>query len=256
MHRFHIPPGTANNAETLLSPEESHHAVRVLRLAPGDSVTLLDGAGVVAHGSVLAADKRAVRVAVRERIAHPPLPCSVTLLQALPKGRLMDTIVEKATELGAARIVPLLTEHTVSRPDEDSAANKLEKWQTTALEAVKQCGNPWLPRIEAPVTFADFLRRNERFDLALVASLHPGVRPMRAVFAEFQARENRRPARVAVWVGPEGDFTPQEIATLVSSGVQPITLGPRVLRCDTAAVAVLARVLGEADAEESAKAGR
>ena len=106
------------------------------------------------------------------------------------------------------------------------------------------------------MTFADFLRRNERFDLALVASLHPGVRPMRAVFAEFQARENRRPATVAVWVGPEGDFTPQEIATLVSSGVQPITLGPRVLRCDTAAVAVLARVLGEADAEESEKAGR
>ncbi len=255
MHRFHIPPGTANGAEALLSPEESHHAVRVLRLAPNDAVTLLDGAGVVAHGSVLAADKRAVRVAVRERIVHPPLPCSVTLLQALPKGRLMDTIVEKATELGAARIVPLLTEHTVSRPDDDHAASKLEKWQTTALEAVKQCSNPWLPRIEAPITFTDFLRRNERFDLALVASLHPGARPMRAVFGEFQARENRPPSTIAVWVGPEGDFTAQEIAALVSSGVQPITLGPLVLRCDTAAVAVLARVLGEADAGESGKVG-
>ncbi len=255
MHRFHIPPGTANGAEAQLSPEESHHAVRVLRLAPGDAVTLLDGAGVEARGSVLVADKRAVRVAVRERIVHPPLPCAVTLLQALPKGRLMDTIVEKATELGAARIVPLLTEHTVSRPDEDSAASKLEKWRATALEAVKQCGNPWLPRIEAPVSFADFLRRNERFDLALVASLHPGTRSMRAVFAEFQARENRPPATVAVWVGPEGDFTVQEIAALVSSGVQAITLGPLVLRCDTAAVAVLARVLGESDAGESGKVG-
>ena len=246
MHRFHIPPGTANTAEVTLSPEESHHALRVLRLAPGDAVTLLDGAGVEARGSVIVADKRAVRVAVRERIAHPPLPCAVTLLQALPKGRLMDTIVEKATELGAARIVPLLTEHTVSRPDEDHAASKLAKWKTTALEAVKQCGNPWLPRIEAPVTFADFLRRNERFDLALVASLHAGARPMRAVFAEFAAREQRRAATVAVWVGPEGDFTAQEMATLVSRGVHPITLGRLVLRCDTAAVSVLALAMNEA----------
>lgn len=246
MHRFHIPRGTANTAEVTLSPEESHHALRVLRLAPGAAVTLLDGAGVEARGSIIAADKRAVRVAVRERIAHPPLPCAVTLLQALPKGRLMDTIVEQATELGATRIVPLLTEHTISRPDDDHAASKLEKWRTTALEAVKQCGNPWLPRLEAPVTFAEFLRRNEAFDLALVASLHAGARPMRTVFAEFAAREARRAATVAVWVGPEGDFTAQEMAALVSKGVQPITLGRLVLRCDTAAVAVLALAMNEA----------
>ncbi len=246
MHRFHIPPGTANGAEATLSPEESHHALRVLRLGPGDPVTLLDCAGVEARGSVLTTDKRAVRIAIRERIVHPPLPCAVTLLQALPKGRLMDTIVEKATELGAARIIPLLTEHTISRPDEDHAASKLEKWRTTALEAVKQCGNPWLPQIEAPVTFADYVRRNERFDLALVASLHPGARPIRTVFAEHQARTGQRPAEVAIWVGPEGDFTPQEIATLVSRGVQPITLGPLVLRCDTAALAILTLTLNEA----------
>lgn len=245
MHRFHIPPGTANRDEVLLSPEESHHALRVLRLGVGDAVTLLDGAGIEARGSILAADKRAVRVGVRERIVHPPLPCAVTLLQALPKGRLMDSIVEKATELGAARIVPLLTEHTISRPDDDHAASKLEKWRTTALEAVKQCGNPWLPRIEAPLTFAEFLRRKEHFDLALVASLHPGARPLRAVFEEFQAREKRQPATLAVWVGPEGDFTAQEIAVLVSDGVQPITLGRLVLRCDTAAVATLALVMNE-----------
>ncbi len=246
MHRFHIPPSSANGAEVLLSPEESHHALRVLRLGVGEAVTLLDGAGVVARGEILAVDRRAVRVAVRERVVHPPLPCAVTLLQALPKGRLMDTIVEKATELGAARIVPLLTEHTVSRPDENHAASKLEKWRTTALEAVKQCGNPWLPRIEATVTFAEFLRRDEQFDLALVASLHAGARPMRTIFAEFAAREQRRAATVAVWVGPEGDFTAPEMATLVSNGVQPITLGRLVLRCDTAAVSVLALAMNEA----------
>jgi 16S rRNA (uracil1498-N3)-methyltransferase len=246
MHRFHIPPGTANGAEVLLSPEESHHALRVLRLGVGDAVTLLDGAGGEARGSILAADKRAVRVGVRERIAHPPLPCAVTLFHALPKGRLMDTIVEKATELGAARIVPLLTEHTISRPDDHHAASKLDKWRTTALEAVKQCGNPWLPGVEPPVTFGEQLRRNEHFDLALVASLHPGARPMRAVFEEFHVREKRRPATLAVWVGPEGDFTAPEIGALVNSGVQPITLGRLVLRCDTAAVTALALAINEA----------
>jgi 16S rRNA (uracil1498-N3)-methyltransferase len=246
VHRFHVPPGTANHAEVTLSPEESHHALRVLRLAPGDVVTLLDGAGVEARGDVTAVEKRAVKIAVRERIVHPPLPCALTLFQALPKGRLMESIVEKATELGATRIVPLLTERTISRPDEEHATSKLEKWRTTALEAVKQCGNPWLPRIEAPVNFAEQLRRKEHFDLALVASLHPGARPLRAVFDELRARGPGRPATVAVWVGPEGDFTPQEIAALVQGGVQPITLGRLVLRCDTATVATLALVMGEA----------
>ncbi len=245
MHRFHISPGAANREEVTLSPEESHHALRVLRLGPGDRVTLLDGAGVEAGGAIIAADKRAVRVAVRERTVHPGLPCAVTLVQALPKGRLMDTIVEKATELGAARIVPLVTEHTVSRPDEAHAASKLEKWRTTAIEAVKQCGNPWLPHIEAPVTLADFLRREERFELGLVASLQPGTRTVRTVVAEFQTRENRRPARLAIWVGPEGDFTLAEIEMLKTAGVQPITLGRLVLRCDTAAVALLALALNE-----------
>lgn len=246
MHRFHILPGTASQAEVTLSPDESHHALRVLRLGSGDAVTLLDGAGVEARGRIIATDKHAVRVAVAERIPHPPLPCAITLLQALPKGRLMDSIVEKATELGAARIVPLLTEHTISRPDDDHAAAKVEKWRTTALEAVKQCGNPWLPRIDPPVTFREFLRRQEAFDLVLVASLHAGARPMRLVFAEFYAREQRRPAAVAVWVGPEGDFTPQEVSALVAAGAQPITLGRLVLRCDTAAVTTLALALNEA----------
>ncbi|MBM3870313.1 MAG: 16S rRNA (uracil(1498)-N(3))-methyltransferase [Verrucomicrobia bacterium] len=246
MHRFYIPPGTATGAEILLSPEESYHARRVLRLGVGDAVALLDGAGLVAQGAILAVDKHVVRVGVRERIVHPPLPCAVTLFQALPKGRLMDSIVEKATELGTARIVPLLTEHTISRPDDNHVANKLEKWRTTALEALKQCGNPWLPRVEPPVTFAEQLRCNERFDLALVASLHPGARSMRAVFEEFQAREQHRPATLAVWIGPEGDFTAPEIAALKQSGVQPITLGRLVLRCDTAAVTTLALAINEA----------
>ena len=232
----------------LLSPEESHHALRVLRLGVGEAVTLLDGAGVEARGEILAVDRRAVRVAVRECVVHPPLPCAVTLVQALPKGRLMDSIVEKATELGAACIQPLLTEHTISRPDEDTAANKLEKWRTTALEAVKQCGNPWLPRIEPPLTFAAALQLGEKTDLALFASLHAAARPVRTVVEEFLSRERRRPARVTVWVGPEGDFSPAELAALARHGVQPITLGPLVLRCDTAAVAALAVVMNEVNA--------
>lgn len=236
----------ASGAEVILSPDESHHALRVLRLGLGDAVTLLDGAGVEARGSIIATDKHAVRVAVAERNVHPPLPCAVTLFQALPKGRLMDSIVEKATELGAARIVPLVTEHTISRPDEGHAAAKVEKWRATALEASKQCGNPWLPRIDSPVAFRECLRRPETFDLVLVASLHAGAGPIRSVFGKFQDRERRRPATVAVWVGPEGDFTPQEVDVLVSAGAQPITLGRLVLRCDTAAVTALALALNEA----------
>src|SRR5204863_8319856 len=135
-------------------------------------------------------------------------PYAVTLLQALTKGRTMELIVQKATELGAHRIVPILSERSVIHIDADDAANKMDKWEATAIEAIKQCGCPWLPRVELPQTPQAFLARDDKFELSLITSLqgdarHPGVH-----FQSFLAECRRRPASVCVWVGPEGDFTP------------------------------------------------
>ncbi len=148
----------------------------------------------------------------------------------------MELIVQKATELGAHRIVPILSGRTVAHVQTEAAPNKVEKWKATAVEAIKQCGSGWLPRVETPLTPQAFLARGEKFDLSLIASLQPDARHPREHFDAFLGEKQRPPKSVCVWVGPEGDFTPAEINAARAGGALPITLGQRVLRSETAAI--------------------
>jgi 16S rRNA (uracil1498-N3)-methyltransferase len=236
MHRFFLPPEESRDATLSLKGREAHHALHVLRVQPGDRVTVLDGAGQERLCSVQVCHRDKVTLEVVEKRSVPPLPWRVTLLQGLPKGKLIESIIQKATELGVARVVPLLSERVVTRLDAKEAAHKTEKWRLTAIEAIKQCGSAWLPQIEPPLTPGHFLARRGEFDLALVASLQPGGQHPRQHFARFTAKSGRPPASVCVWVGPEGDFAASEMEAIQSAGVLPITLGPLVLRCETAAV--------------------
>lgn len=241
MHRFHLPPA-ACVAEQLNLPEaEARHAVQVLRLAPGDPVAVHDGAGTVLACTVSGVGRRSVTLQVRERRRHHRTGPEITLFQAVAKARYMDAIVQKATELGVSRLVPVLTERAVPRLSEAEAAHKAARWREVAIEAMKQCGTPWLPEILPPTPLNDVLARPEVFDLALVAALTPDAELPRRVLAPFRGRGGTW--RVAVWVGPEGDFTRAELDAIVRAGAQPVTLGPRVLRCDTAALWCLS-VLG------------
>lgn len=215
---------------------EAHHAVHVLRLARGERVIVLDGAGQELHCEVGDARHEAVVLHVTARKEVPPLPYQITLLQALPKGRLFEDIVQKATELGVHRIVPLLTEHVVTRLDRENAEAKTAKWRQIAVEAIKQCGNPWLPIIEAPATPQAFVARQECFDLSLIAALQGNGRHPREAIQRFLAEHRRAPRSVSVWIGPEGDFTPAEVGLAESAGALPITLGRLVLRVETAAL--------------------
>lgn len=209
--------------------------MRVLRVRRGDRVVVLDGTGGEFQCLVENFDRDKVQLAVVESRKVPPPGAQITLLQAIPKGKLIESIIQKATELGAARVVPVLSERVTIRLDAKAAARKHDDWQRTAVEAIKQCGSAWLPKVEAPMTPPDFLARGEKFNLPLVASLHPGRRHPREYFAEYRARTGRNPESVCVWVGPEGDFTPQEIALIEAAGARPISLGPLVLRSETAA---------------------
>jgi 16S rRNA (uracil1498-N3)-methyltransferase len=252
MHRFYLPPDQCKGDVLVLPDREAHHATHVLRLHRGDRLTVLDGVGGEFLCNIEANDHQQVRLAVIEKHSHPPLPCQITLLQALPKGKLIESIIQKATELGAARIVPLLTERVVVRLDAKEAAEKAGKWQLIAVEAVKQCGAPWLPRVEPPMTPEQFLARNDPFELPLVASLQPGSKHPREYFRAFQAAHGRPPQSACIWIGPEGDFTPAEIARVQTAGALPITLGPLVLRTETAAIYSLS-VLNYETQEPSAR---
>jgi 16S rRNA (uracil1498-N3)-methyltransferase len=148
----------------------------------------------------------------------------------------MDLILQKAAELGAARVVPMLSDRTVSQWDDSGATHKAAKWRTIVVEAAKQCGSPWLPRIDPLVSVPVFLAKNEPFDLTLVASLQPGAQHPRHYFHQLRHDPRPMPKSVAVWVGPEGDFTPAELNLIRASGALPITLGPLVLRAETAAI--------------------
>ena len=240
MSRFFLPEAArlASSATLALTGREAHHALDVLRLRRGDALTILDGAGHKFVCEVQSSTRDRVELAVKEKQFIPTPPCSVTLLTAILKGKI-ETIIEKATELGATRIVPLLTERTVVKIDAARAADKVEKWRQVAIEAIKQCGSPWLPQIEPPLTPKQFLARGEQFDLPLVASLQPDSHSFRAQFQRFSAAHKSLPRSVAIWIGPEGDFTPEEYALIQTAGAHPITLGPLVLRADTAVIASL-----------------
>jgi 16S rRNA (uracil1498-N3)-methyltransferase len=243
MHRFYIPPAAWNLGSLRLDEAESHHALHVLRLQPGDKIVVFNGRGTEATAELLPeSGKREVRLKSLHHAATPPLPCRITLAQAIPKGKNMDLIVQKATELGAAEIAPLLSERTVSRVEShENASVKQARWQATVIEAAKQCGQNWLPTVALPQTPKEFFagRATGAFALMLIASLQSDSRHLRSLLEEYAAGQpaaSSKPRSALILVGPEGDFTPAEIGLAKSAGCRPITLGPIVLRTETAAI--------------------
>jgi 16S rRNA (uracil1498-N3)-methyltransferase len=237
--RVHCLPSVSDPQEIVLSEGESHHLVSVNRAAKGDTVVAFDGKGSEWICELGEADRRAARLKVRFAQKAKPLPWRITLGQALPLGGAMDSIVRRATEIGVSKIVPLESERTQVHLEGDRSDKKIGKWQTAALEAAKQCGNPWLPEI-GPVTPAmAFMDSASGYDLKLIASLQPGAKSLKAALASFRASHDRSPKNVLWLVGPEGDFTPAEMSRSSAMGFEPISLGPLVLRCETAAVYAL-----------------
>ena len=238
MPRFYIPPDRWNLDRLVLDEDETHHATDVLRLKAGDRATVFNGAGAQAKVELASISKRAIELKLLAPTQSAPPACRITLGQAIPKGKNMDLIVQKATELGAASVVPLLTERTVVQCDAREADKKREKWQAVAIEACKQCGQNWLPAVLPPQTLNDLFdpQTAPAFDLLLVASLQPDAVHPKKVISDFLDARGANPASVLVLIGPEGDFTPAEIALAKAHGSRPITLGPIVLRTETAAL--------------------
>ncbi len=258
----------------------------MLRLQPGDRVTVFDGHGREATAEISALDSDSVQLRILQTGIAPPLRARITLAQAIPKGKNMDLIVQKAVEIGAAEIFPLLSARTVVQLDAENAAQKQTKWQTVALEAAKQCGQNWLPHVHTPRSPNEFFlelesgvpyaggatgvslagtkeddasiplaplrptRTSLHFDLRLIGSLQPGALHLKKILADYaDAHDGVRPASVLMMIGPEGDFTPAEIALARSQGCAPLTLGPIILRVETAAIYCLSilsyELLGE-----------
>jgi 16S rRNA (uracil1498-N3)-methyltransferase len=238
MHRFYIAPGQWNPEPLALTESEAHHARDVLRMKRGEKLVLFNGCGREITAEIIDLGSREIRLRKLHEAETPPLRCRIVLGQAIPKGKNMDLIVQKAVEIGAAEIAPIISDRTVVQVDSESAAQKQAKWQQIAIEAAKQCGQNWLPRVHVPRKLAEFFSAapEESFDLRLIGSLQPGAQHLKKILADYSSEHRHRPQSVLMLIGPEGDFTPAELALARSHGCRPITLGPIILRVETAAI--------------------
>lgn len=220
-----------------LDKAESHHLVKVMRLREGASVSVLDGEGRVAECVVEVANAKQARLQIIavNRFERPP--CRIQLAQVIPKGKSMDAIVRKATEIGVDTIFPLMSEHSEVRFDAIRGKSKRAGWVTTAIEACKQCGSPYLPTIREPQsieTFFENLEASEDRGL-FVGSLESGTRFLKDYLSEMET-----PLKEAIWlIGPEGDFSSDEYQRAREVGFNPVHLTENVLRSETAAIYAL-----------------
>ncbi len=245
MHRFFLPPDRCSGEVFDLGDSDAHHAASVLRLQPREEVVVLNGAGLRIHAWVDSVQKRRVTLRRFSQESIPQTPHPITLIQAVAKPKAMDWILQKATELGVSTLLPIVTDHCVSRPNAAEAESKRAGWETTVIEAAKQSNAAWIPRVSPPCSFKEFIAQQPPVDIGLVASLHAGARPIDEALDQFSRENGRPPASAAIVIGPEGDLSNTELQQLLISGYQPFTLGDLVLRCETAALAALTLIQHE-----------
>ena len=227
----HLTPTENLMADTCaIGREEARHLQTVLRVKPNDRIQLFDGQGHTREVTVTAAEKRGLTVTAAVAVVeHPRAACPLTLFVCVSKGKRMDWTVEKAVELGVSEIVPVISDRTIVRVGADDADAKADRWMRVAEEAARQCGAAWLPQIHPPTTFSDSLARVGEVSPVFVAALSPGAALLRDAVSACP------PPKQAGWfVGPEGDFTPDELGALLKAGAIPVSLGQNVLRAETA----------------------
>ncbi|HBV98125.1 MAG: 16S rRNA methyltransferase [Peptococcaceae bacterium BICA1-7] len=238
MNRFFITSDQFNNERPLITGTDVKHAARVLRLGPGDSVVLLDGTGRAA-------------VAVIEQIGKDHITCrkvndfnpggeppiDVFLVQGLAKGEKMEYIIQKCTELGVSGIIPLVSRRSVVRLEGERIASRQSRWQRVALEASKQCRRSRIPEVFTPREMEDVLRNIPPGALSILP--WEGERST----SLKDALPGTNPGKIYIFVGPEGGFEDSEVEEAQSSGVAVVSLGPRILRTETAGPACLAIIM-------------
>ena len=255
--RFYSPPEDIGDSSIALSTDETHHLTHVLRMTPGDHALVFDGSGHEYQCTFRGIIDNRAHLEITEALSDVvESPLQLTLAQALAKGEKFDLIIQKATELGVSRIVPLMTRYADVKLDDQLVTRRLERWRRISLEALKQCGRRRLVEIAAPFTLPQFLDDVAHTDVAQAASLriessHAAARKLaaRATLLLFSERGGiaitealeglPRSASIIALVGPEGGWSDDELDQADQHGAKPVSLGPRVLRTETAAVVAI-----------------
>jgi 16S rRNA (uracil1498-N3)-methyltransferase len=237
--RFFVDPGDINGSLVCITGPDVIHITRVLRLGTGSTVIVLDGRGKSYEAEIHSAGRDEVVCEIKkELLTTPACPVKVTLVQGIPKGDKMDIIIQKGTELGVSRVIPLICRRAVVKLDGDRMSRKGERWQRIALEAAKQCRRPDVPEVSEPAELDHVLAGLPEQCVALIPWEDENKDSLKDILHKNNAGEE-----IYVFIGPEGGFTPEEVQRARAFGVRPVTLGPRILRTETAGIAVLAMVL-------------
>ncbi len=214
--------------------QDARHIACALRMQTGDTLTVCDGKGVDCLCELTAVSPDTVMLEVKERTKTQTEPSiAVTLYQGLPKGDKLEWIIQKAVELGVTRIVPVVCSRSIAKAGEKDA-KKTARRQKIADEAAGQCGRGILPVVEAPITFAEAAKRMEKEHT--IVFYECGGEPLPALAPRFADK-------LSIFIGPEGGIAPQEMDTLLQNGAVAATLGPRILRCETAPIAALSAIM-------------
>jgi 16S rRNA (uracil1498-N3)-methyltransferase len=240
--RVYVDEPLAGSRSCVIAGSAANHIMRVLRLREGDALTLFDGRGGEYGARLTGFRKDAVLADVLEhRAIERESALDLTLLQGVSRGERMDWVMQKATELGVRRIVPMLTERSVVRLDERQSERKHEHWRAIVIAACEQCGRNRVPEVSPPMDFFDALP-----ELGTVSPQSPGgldvilTRLVLSPGGSLRVRGLRGPRAIALLIGPEGGLSEAELEAAIRAGFQPVQLGPRILRTETAAIAALA----------------
>jgi len=230
--RVYVEESLASGARHLISGGAANHMVRVLRLGVGAALTLFDGTGGEYAARIESLRKDAVLVDVGAHAAvERESPLDVTLAQGISRGERMDWVIQKATELGVRRIVPLITQRSVVRLDARQAEKKSQHWRGITIAACEQCGRNRLPELAAPADLQEFLGGEARGQ---------GTRLLLSPAGSVSIGTIKSLQKITLLIGPEGGLAPEEADAAMAQGFVGVRLGPRILRTETAAIAALA----------------
>lgn len=243
MPRLFIFKELAINDEVTVSGEEAHHIIRVLRCRPGEVINISDGGNVESLGVISDIDTRDIKIRFKivEQNKQKEIRPFITLLQGLPKGEKFDWILQKNTEIGVSKFIPVITERTVVNIAPSKLKRRKERWEKIIAEAAKQSMRMDIPEIDKVMTFDSGLEEIKNHQLSII----PWEQEKKTSLKQIIRGVNKSISRIAVFIGPEGGYSVDEVERAKKFGAVPVSLGPRILRTETAAMAVCSMIMYE-----------
>lgn len=236
MHRFFADPSQIKEKEILLTGTDVNHIRNVLRMRTGEEILVSNGQGTDYHCRLESIDDASVTASIMWRLdGNAELPISITLFQGLPKGDKLEFIIQKCVELGAARIVPVSTRRTIVKLDAKKEQAKKKRWMGISESAAKQSGRGIVPEVTRVMDFSEALKEAKSMDVCLIPyELAKGIEHTREVCTSIKPGQS-----VGIFIGPEGGFEEEEVSQAIEAGAVPLTLGKRILRTETAGMALI-----------------